>query len=278
MNYRFFKLSRKVFLGLSLAVICGGFFSCHDRYDLDEEGNFPSWLGESIYDQLKNPNPEVLSGTFNNYVRLIDDLGFAETLGKTGSKTVFPANDEAFERFYRNNSWGVTKYEDLTESMKKMLLNTSMLNNPILVEMLSNAMVSGDLQQGVILKHRIDGERYDSVTHIANALGMPKNNVYWQKFYNKGIHLVMDATDPMMVHFTAEQMISNNITTRGDGSDFEIITGSKYNDDEKSAYIFRNKILKADVTCKNGYIHQLVDVLIPPGNLAEVIRNNGNSN
>ena len=96
MNYRFFKLSRKVFLGLSLAVICGGFFSCHDRYDLDEEGNFPSWLGESIYDQLKNPNPEVLSGTFNNYVRLIDDLGFAETLGKTGSKTVFPANDEAF--------------------------------------------------------------------------------------------------------------------------------------------------------------------------------------
>ena len=40
-------------------------------------------------------------------------------------------DDEAFERFYRNNSWGVTKYEDLTESMKKMLLNTSMLNNPI---------------------------------------------------------------------------------------------------------------------------------------------------
>lgn len=278
MNYRFFKLSRKVFLGLSLAVICGGFFSCHDRYDLDEEGNFPSWLGESIYDQLKNPNPEVLSGTFNNYVRLIDDLGFAETLGKTGSKTVFPANDEAFERFYRNNSWGVTKYEDLTESMKKMLLNTSMLNNPILVEMLSNAMVSGELSQGVVLKHRIGGERYDSITYIYGPAGMPKNNVYWEKFYDRGINLVMDASDPMMVHFTAEQMIGNNITTRGDGSDFEVITGSKYNDDEKSAYIFRNRILKADVTCKNGYIHQLEDVLVPPGNLAEVIRNNGNSN
>lgn len=278
MNYRFFKLSRKALISLSLAVICGGFFSCHDRYDLDEEGNFPSWLGESIYDQLKNPNPEVLTGTFNNYVRLIDDLGFAETLGKTGSKTVFPANDEAFERFYRNNAWGVTKYEDLTESMKKMLLNTSMLNNPILVEMLSNAMVSGELSQGVVLKHRIGGERYDSITYIYGPSGMPKNNAYWEKFYDKGINLVMDASDPMMVHFTAEQMIGNNITTRGEGSDFEVITGSKYNDDEKSAYIFRNKILKADVTCKNGYIHQLEDVLVPPGNLAEVIRNNGNSN
>lgn len=279
MNYRFFRLTRKAFAGLSLAVICGGLFtSCKDRYDLDEPGNYPSWLGESIYDQLKNPNQEVLSGTFNNYVRLIDDLGFSETLAKTGSKTVFPANDEAFERFYRSNPWGVTKYEDLTESMKKLLLNTSMLNNPILVEMLSNAMVTGELQQGIVLKHRIGGERYDSITHIYGPSGMPKNNAYWEKFYDKGINLVMDATDPMMVHFTAEQMISNSITTRGDGSDFEVITGSKYNESEKSAYIFRNKVLKADVTCKNGYIHQLEDVLVPPGNVAEVIRNNGQSN
>ena len=278
MNYRFFELSKKAFYGLCLAVVSGGFFSCHDRFDLDEEGNYPSWLGESVYDQLKNPNPEVLSGTFNNYLRLIDDLGYAETLSRTGSKTVFPANDEAFERFFRNNSWGVSKYEDLSEAMKKQLLNSSMLNNAILVEMLSNASVSNDLQQGIVLKHRIDGERYDSITRISGAEGMPKNNAYWEKFYDKGVYLVMDATDPMMVHFTAEQMVSNSITTRGDGSDFEVITGSKYNDDEKSAYIFRNRIVKSDVTCKNGYIHQVEDVLVPPGNLAEVIRNNGKSN
>ncbi|MBR6016694.1 MAG: hypothetical protein IK067_06145, partial [Prevotella sp.] len=141
-----------------------------------------------------------------------------------------------------------------------------------------------ELQQGIVLKHRIGGERYDSITHIYGPSGMPKNNAYWEKFYDKGINLVMDATDPMMVHFTAEQMISNNITTRGDNSDFEVITGSKYDDDEndnekeKPAYIFRNRIIKRDVTCKNGYIHQVEDVLVPPGNLAEVIRSNGKSN
>jgi uncharacterized surface protein with fasciclin (FAS1) repeats len=58
----------------------------------------------------------VLKGTFTNYLRLIDDLGYAETLAKTGSKTVFPANDEAFDRFYANNSWGVKRYEDLTDA------------------------------------------------------------------------------------------------------------------------------------------------------------------
>ena len=36
--------------------------------------------------------------------------------------------------------------------------------------------------------------------------------------------------------------------------------------------------MAADITCKNGYIHQLQDVLVPPGNLAEIIRTNGESN
>ena len=95
MNYRFFELTKKALYGLCLAVISGGFLSCNDRFPLDDEGNYPSWLGSSVYEQLKNPNPEVLTGTFNNYVRLIEDMGYAETLGKTGSKTVFAANDEA---------------------------------------------------------------------------------------------------------------------------------------------------------------------------------------
>ncbi|MCR5130114.1 MAG: fasciclin domain-containing protein [Prevotella sp.] len=278
MNYRFFELSKKAFYGLCLAAICGGFSSCTDDYDLDDKGNYPSWLGNSIYDELKNPNQEVLTGTFNNYVRLIEDLGYAETLGKTGSKTIFPANDEAFDRFFKDNTWGVSSYSDLTDAMKKELLYSSMLDNAILVEMLSNATVSGELQQGVVLKHTTGFNIIDSITHIYGAAGMPKNNTYWEKYYDKGIDMVMDATQPMLVHFTAEQMIGNNITTRGDNSDFEIITGTPYSDSENSAYIFRNKIIHNDVTCKNGYIHQLEDVLVPPGNLAEVLRTNGESN
>ena len=106
MNYRFSELARKIAMSLCLAALVGGFTACHDDYDLDDPGNYPSWLGQSIYDELKNPNPEHLTGTFTNYLRLIDDLGYTETLEKTGSKTVFPANDEAFARFFANNDWG----------------------------------------------------------------------------------------------------------------------------------------------------------------------------
>ncbi len=285
MNYRFIELSGKTCIGICLAAVLGGFTACKDDYDLDDPGNYPSWLGGSIYEALKNPEAlgnsggKVLTGTFNNYVRLIDDLGYAETLRKTGSKTVFPSNDEAFSRFFANNTWGVTKYEDLTEAMKKQLLYASMLDNALLVEMLSNISDGTTaVTQGQALKHTTGANVIDTITSMKDKADMPANNHYWEKYYGKGINFVMDATRPMLVHFTEEQMTANNITTRGSYSDFEVVTGTPYNIDEHSAYIFRNKIICADVTCKNGYIHQMQEVLVPPGNLAEVIRTNGESN
>ena len=285
MNYLLVKMVRKTCMGVCLAVACGGFMACTDDYDLDDEGNYPSWLGGSIYEALKSPGNlsstqgSVLTGTFSNYLRLIDDLGYAETLSKTGSKTVFPANDEAFERFYANNSWGVRRYEDLTEAMKRQLLYASMLDNALLVEMLSNVSDGATaVIQGQALKHTTGANVIDTITRLRGKADMPVSNPYWEKYYDRGIYMVMDATRPMMVHFTEEQMTSNNIGTRGENSDFEVITGTPYSDEEKSAYIFRNKIINADVTCKNGYIHQMEDVLVPPGNMAEVIRTNGESN
>jgi uncharacterized surface protein with fasciclin (FAS1) repeats len=283
MYNRYLDLVRKTFMGLGLAMICGGFNACKDDYDLDDEGNYPSWLGSSIYEALKNPaslessGNATLTGTFNNYVRLIEDLGEAETLGKTGSKTIFPANDEAFERFFKDNSWGVSKYEDLTPDMKKKLLYSSMLDNALLIEMLSNISDGTTaVLRGQAMRHYTAINTINTISNWSKA-DMPVNNQYWQKYYNGGIHIVSDATTQMMIHFTEEQMTANSITTRGDNSDFEVLTGSKYNASEHSAYIFRNKIINPDVTCKNGYIHQMQDVLVPPGNLAEVIRNGSNS-
>ncbi len=283
MNNRYYELVRKAFFGACLAMICGEFTACKDDYTLDDEGNYPSWLGSSIYEALKDPSSlessgtAKLTGTFSNYLQLIKDLGEEETLGRTGSKTVFPANDEAFARFFANNSWGVSKYEDLTLDMKKRLLYASMLDNALLIEMLSNVPDGAtNVTRGQAMRH---STAIKTINTIANwkKTDMPVNNPYWSKYANKGIHVVSDATDQTMIHFTEEQMTANNIKTRGDNSDFEVITGSKYDVNEHSAYIFRNKIINSDVTCKNGYIHQMQDVVVPPGNMAEMIRMNGES-
>lgn len=274
------RFDTKTFLQAVRAVcvmaVIAGCWGCSDDYKLDNEGSYPDWLGNSIYDELKNPNPANLSGTFTNYLRLVDDLGYAETLSRTGSKTVFPANDEAFERFYQNNGWGVKSYDELTLSMKKQLLYSSMLDNALLLEMLSNvANGATNVTKGIAMRHTTGANVVDTITHIYGAAGMPVANEYWVRHYASGIDLVMDATRPMMVHFTGEQMTTNNITTSGAESDFAVITGEEYT--QGATYIFRDKVVNSDVTCKNGYIQQLQDVLVPPGNLAELIRTNGES-
>ena len=279
MNYRFYDLTKKALGGLCLAVVCVGFTACHDDYKLDDEGNRPEWLGSSIYESLKNPDQKLLTGTFTTYLRLADDMGYAETLARTGSKTVFPANDEAFDRFFKNNSWGVSRYEDLTTAMKKQLLYSSMLDNAILVEMMSNVPATdgtySNVQEGIAMRHVTGANIIDTITHISRPADMPQNNSYWEDFYESGIDIVMDGTTPMMMHFTKEQLQSNGITTDGPQSDFAVITGSEYS--EGMAYVYRNKVIHSDVTCQNGYIQQLEDVLVPPGNVAEVIRQGNNT-
>lgn len=272
MSYRFIRQSRRAILGACLVAACGGFTACTDSYDLDKPGNNPEWLGQSIYAELSNPDSKKLSGTFTNYLRLIDDLGEKEILSQTGSRTVFAANDEAFERFYAQNSWGVHKYEDLTLAQKKQLLYASMLDNALLVEMLSNVS-NGDnaVTRGMALKHLTSASAIDTITFM-HGVDMPENNSYWDSHRFSGLNLVMDNTTPLMVHFTNEQMVTNSITTTGENSDFEVITGKPYS--EGLAFIFKDQILSdhENVTCQNGYIHQMQDVIVPPGNMAQLLR------
>ena len=85
----------------------------------------PSWLGNSIYERLQE------DGHYSTVLRLIDDDpdNMKEVLGHTGSKTLFVADDDAYEAWFQNKSWGVRRYEDLTTAQRKLLLKNAMINN-----------------------------------------------------------------------------------------------------------------------------------------------------
>jgi uncharacterized surface protein with fasciclin (FAS1) repeats len=215
-------------------------------------------LGKSIYDQLQN------DGNFTNYVRLIDDLGYAEVLAKTGSKTLFVADDEAFQRFYGNNPWGVTRYEDFTLSQKKLILNSSMLNNAILVENLST--IEGPVE-GQTLRRNTAVSVLDSIP-FETGTAIPAN-AYWDRFRTTGVRLAKDNTPVPMLHFLEAQMTAHNITNE----DFSILFNGKTRSAD-DAYIYNVRVKQRDITCQNGYIHVLEDVLIPPSNMADIIKDN----
>ena len=106
--------------------------SCGEKDELMEE---PAWLGNSIYERLGE------EGNFNYTLRMIDDLGQKDVHRQTGSKTLFVANDDIYDQFFRQNSWGVNSYERLSDAQKKLLFNSAMVNNAYLVELLSSVSV-----------------------------------------------------------------------------------------------------------------------------------------
>ena len=275
MNKRFCKLGQYAARAFFLFAVCGATYSCKDDYIYDD-GN-PSWLGSSIYEYLES------QGNYTNFVKLIDDLDYKEVLARTGSKTLFVANDEAFSTFYQSNPWGVSSYDQLTRNQKKLLLNSVMINNAYLLEMMSSTPASNDDNAtpniGECLRRETAADVTDSITFLTAADipvtfnlpadGNEADKDYWARFREKGIYLAMDATSPMMTHFIAAQMAKKNITDE----DFRIITGRTR--EAKDVFIYDSKIVEQDITCQNGYINRLDRVLLTPQNMAEVLRTDG---
>ncbi len=268
MNIRFCTLGNYALKAFFLTAICGATYSCKDDYTLDD--TTPSWLGSSIYEYLEE------DGNYTNFVKLINDLDYKEVLARTGSKTLFVADDNAFKSFYSNNPWGVSNYDQLSLSQKKILLNGSMINNAYLLEMMSSIPAGGNDNdvptRGECMRRETALDVTDSIPHLF-AKDIPVNystdkneKDYWKRFREKGIYLALDGSPSMMAHFLNAQLSNKNITD----DDFERIVGVKR--DKNDAFIFDNKVIKQDITCQNGYINVLDKVNITPQNMAEALR------
>jgi len=227
--------------------------SCVSKFEELEES--PAWLGPNIYDYLKSEE------NFSYYIRLIDDCGYTETMQRTGSVSLFVADDAAFQRFFASNNLGITRYEDMSQSLKYLILRSGLLSNPYLTEKMCNTE-SGN--KGQILRRTTAYQVLDSVP-VVDGNAMPET-AYWNKFRGKTFKMLQDGSDWTMLHF-----IENGMAVKGiRNSDFDFITGKVRQKDD--VYIYNIKVVKRDIACKNGYIHVLEEVLIPPVNMAQYIK------
>ncbi len=227
--------------------------SCKDDF---YEENTPKWLGESIYDELQR------RGNFTYFLRIIDENGYDEVLKRTGSKTLFVYDDEAFERFFGSpNIWGVSKFEELSSAQKTLLMNSSMINNAYLIDMLSS---TEGPSKGQALRHETAVSVFDSICFEKENI---PNQKYWDPYREKGLFLLKDKTPFTMLHFLPVQMNVMGITAE----DFSFITNGRQWT-SGTAYIYDRQVIEKDITCKNGYIHILDEVLLPVDNMAETIR------
>ena len=276
----------------------GSLQSCKDWLDVypyDDPGD-PEWLGASVYDFLKEGTP---NHTYANFVTIIDSLGEKETLAHTGSKTLFVADDAAFERFFNggNNIWGVKSVSEMTKAQMKTILYNAMLDNAMLLDMLSSSGVQTN-QEGTCLRRWSSSKVVDSIPMVNGDkfeyhANWPTYNKYWDVLRGTGrtenMRLAMDGSRAMMVHFLGDYLRKNNINA----SDIEFLFNKKGQSTKTfvngDAFIYGNKIVSSDVntgsysddtltiTCKNGYIYRLDELLLPPSNMAGELRVHSNT-
>lgn len=250
---------------LTAALLLSGAGLMMQSCSTDELTGQPGSLGNSIYERLQE------SGNYSYTIRLIDDLDQTKVLSQTGSKTLFVADDDAFEKFFKNNEWGVSKYDELTLAQKKLLLNSSMVNNAYLVELLSN--VSGNPpMEGECMRRATAVSVYDSVARIYPAQ-MPLNEA-WDIHRGKknGIVLLRDNSAKPMIHFLPAFMKLNKITD----NDLNLLTNGESNS-TGDAWVNGKKIVERDITCKNGYIHKVDGVMTSADNMAGIIGSHANT-
>ena len=253
------KRSRHWLLATGLLFSSGSILTSCSDYDLDDRT--PEGWGASIYSWLDE------QGNYTNTVRLINELGYREVLAKTGSKTLFVADDEAYQRFYQNNTWGVHSYEQLSESQKKLLLRGSMIDNSMQLHNLSS--VEGNPpREGEAMRRLASSSPFDSVT-VMKPVDMP-DNPYWKWYRDNGKTIVCmtDNSTTTLLQFIEKQLVNKKITN----ADYDFLYNGKTQRKPGDASINGVQVAEANIKCSNGFIHRMAEVVAPLPNMAELIR------
>ena len=256
---------------MAFMAIAFGFSSCRPEFDLDKR--FPSELGTSIYETLSEGFD---NRTFKCFVAIIDSLDYKKVLDKTGSKTLFVADDDAFAKFLKKCPLAGNreiKFADLTKAQMKQIFYGSMLNNVYQVAALSN---TEGPTIGDCMRRLTSAGIYDSV-RIMLPGEMPKTK-YWNRFNDpsrsSGIVVLEDGTEKPMIIFSDKFMQSRGITR--DDYDFLFNLGN-YGDGTKNksqygeATVNGVRIIQENKKCFNGFIHVMEDVVYLLPSMAEYL-------
>lgn len=235
----------------------------------------PSWLGNSIYEELQN------YGNYTTTLRLIDDMGYRDQMSRTGSVTIFVADDAAFDEWFKTNTWGVRSYEQLSTARKKQLLNNSMINNAYLIELMSN--VSADPPEtGMAMRRVTSGSVFDSI-YVMKHEDMNGTLPAWKWYVDNKKDIILFKDGRMMsngstagmsapmIHFLPAFLKKQAFTDL----DMQILTNGAVTS-ISDAFVGGRKVVDRDITCKNGYIQKMDGVIEGYDNMAEIMRQHEN--
>ena len=250
---------------LALISMTGFNTACQEEYELDEK--LPPNFGANLMTYLEDNN-------YTTYARLAEDLGYTEALSGVALKTLLAADDEAFDRFFAGNEWGVHSYEELSTAQKKMLFYNSMIDNSLQVLNLSSTSGQQEAATGNAMRRVGSGSVYDTVPVILPS-EMPDNNINWDYYRQNGKSIVCmkDMTNRPVLFFIEPYLQAKRITNH----DINFLYNNEIDRQTGDATVGNTYIADGNIRLPNGFIHRTQEVLVPLDNMAEIIRRKSNT-
>lgn len=133
---------RAGFFYLAILVL---FTSCHKK-EWDAYYGRPSSLAPPIYQELQ------ARGNFSHLLSAIDKAGYSKTLSKGGYWTMFAPNDDAFEKFFKEN--GIKGDEGIDSTMAQKIVRYALVYNAYRKEQLIDEQASGGADTSMAFKRK----------------------------------------------------------------------------------------------------------------------------
>ncbi|HKJ43743.1 MAG TPA: fasciclin domain-containing protein [Sunxiuqinia sp.] len=212
----------------------------------------PTWLEPPIYQQLQD------KGNFTDYLALVDEAGFKETLSKAGYYTVFAPNDDAFSRYFQKE--GISSVDQIDSLTAQGIVRYSIVYNAFFKDALDdyqNSSLDTTQTYDVAFKRRtmyykwVYNENVDGTqTKVIDQNGVPE-------LPDQGIPFSSDDNNNKHIPYFTD----NFFATKG-------LSSYDYNyffpDKEFTGFnVYDAKVVAPDLRAENGVI-QVVDEVIPP--------------
>ncbi|MBA4409655.1 MAG: hypothetical protein C0397_09560 [Odoribacter sp.] len=266
------KNKQLILIALFLLV----FFGC--KKELDDKYARPEWLAGKLYTQLKT-QPGL-----SRFAELLHISGYDTIIDVSGSYTVFAPSDEAFTKYFQEN----TKYKSIADIPKAeavKLVKYHLVQNPWSKKQLQSLDIFGWIDTLDLRNNLPRGYKRETLLLGKNM----KHGVAYSKYLKQGSSLkrtnVIDTTQTSWRRrvFTDSRKYSPiffkqyfdiyDLST----SDYGFYFGRQF-ENVTDLYFTNGRIVSDEIFAENGFIYTIDRVAVPLRNAMEILSDKTKTN
>ena len=238
---------RKLFHFVVLLLVAH-LFSCEQATFDNPKYQRPEWLVGKLYSQAKADE------NLSTFIQLVDKTIYADILDRSGYFTVFAPTNEAFNKFFSDNSMEISSIENLDEEQAEKLVRYLIIQDGWTSEQFQDMGPNGFGEPTAYKRETL----YPPYKYF--ELGSDERGRYIVQDYFRHVPLFYPR---LFDHYSYN------------GSDYEYFFPDQ-NWDNTSIYYAGARLIDKEIPAENGFLYKIDRMVAPLESLDAITRNNSN--